>query len=69
MYVSRLDVGLTIEHEFGDGRGGYLYVVEGDIGLDGERMTSGDAAKITSAGLLRIRGHVTSELIFVDTPL
>jgi redox-sensitive bicupin YhaK (pirin superfamily) len=69
MYVSRLDRGVTVEHEFDDGRGGYLYLIEGDVQLDGERMTSGDAAKITAAGLLRIRGRATSELILVDTPL
>ncbi len=69
MYVSRLDPGVTVEHEFGGGRGGYLYLIEGDVELDGERMTSGDAAKITAAGLLRILGRATSELILVDTPL
>jgi redox-sensitive bicupin YhaK (pirin superfamily) len=69
MYVSRLDAGVTVEHEFGDGRGGYLYLVEGDLELDGERVASGYAAKITAAGLLVIGARASSELIFVDTPL
>ncbi|TET53316.1 MAG: pirin family protein [Anaerolineales bacterium] len=69
MHASRLDPGVTVRHEFGGGRGGYLYLMEGDVELNGQRMMSGDAAKITAAGLLRIRSRATSELILVDTPL
>jgi len=74
VYVSRLDAGVTLEHEFGQGRsgghrGGYFYLIQGGIELNGERLTTGDAAKVLGDGLLRIRGLEPSELILVDTIL
>lgn len=69
MYVSRLDPGASVQHNFGEGRGGYVYLIEGDIELNGERLTTGDAAKVVGSGLLRVRANATSELLFVDTPL
>ena len=69
MFVARLDPGVSVEHTFGAGRGGYFYLIEGEIELNGERLTTGDAAKVLGGGLLRIEAKATSELIFVDTPL
>ena len=69
MYVSRLDPGTTVEHEFREGRGGYFYLIEGEIELNGERLTTGDAAKVLGEGLLRVSARAQSELILVDTPL
>jgi redox-sensitive bicupin YhaK (pirin superfamily) len=69
MYVSRLDGGASLEHLFAAGRGGYVYLIDGDLELNGERLTTGDAAKILDAGALRIGARATSEVILVDTPL
>ena len=69
MYVSRLDSSVTVEHVFGDGRGGYFYLIEGDVELNGDRLTTGDAAKILGDGLLRVLAQAPSELLLVDTPL
>ena len=35
-----------VSHEFEDGMGGYLYVIDGELTVNGEEMTTGDAAKI-----------------------
>ncbi len=69
MYVARLDPGVAVEHTFDEGRGGYFYLIEGEIELNGERLTTGDAAKVLGGGLLRVVATSTSELLFVDTPL
>lgn len=69
MYVARLDPGVSVEHVFRRDRGGYFYLIEGGIELNDGPLATGDAAKITGAGLLRITARDTSELIFVDTPL
>jgi len=69
MYVARLDPGVAVEHVFGRGRGGYFYLIEGALDLNEQSLATGDAAKITGAGLLRIAARDTSELLFVDTPL
>ena len=69
MYVARLDPGVTVEHVFDRGRGGYCYLIEGGIELNDQSLATGDAAKAIGAGLLRITARATAELIFVDTPL
>jgi redox-sensitive bicupin YhaK (pirin superfamily) len=68
IYVSRLDPGASITHAFGPGRLGYLYLISGVAAINGERLTTGDAAKILGEGALTVEATETSELILVDTP-
>jgi redox-sensitive bicupin YhaK (pirin superfamily) len=67
MYVSGLDAGIVVEHEFSEGRGGYFYLIEGQVELNGERLTTGDAAKVLGEGLLHVQAKGQSELLLVDT--
>ncbi len=69
MYVARLEPEVSVEHVFQDGRGGYFYLIDGAVGLNGERLSTGDAARVLSQGLLRVRAQAASELLLVDTPL
>jgi redox-sensitive bicupin YhaK (pirin superfamily) len=69
MFVSRLTVGATVTHELRSGRGVYLYVIEGDVAVNGEHMATGDAAQITDETAIAIEANVTSELILVDVEL
>jgi quercetin 2,3-dioxygenase len=66
VFVSRLSPGLTVEHPLGDGRGVYLYVIEGDVTVNGEAMRTGSAAQITEETSVEIAASETSELILVD---
>jgi redox-sensitive bicupin YhaK (pirin superfamily) len=58
-----------LEHGFGEGRGGYLYVIDGRVSIDGDELGTGDAAKVTGAADLELRTDVAAELILVDVPL
>jgi quercetin 2,3-dioxygenase len=69
VHVGALDPGSEVSHRLGDGRGAYLYIIEGAVTLDGEPMTTGDAAKVTDQPELTIRADEPSELILVDVPL
>jgi redox-sensitive bicupin YhaK (pirin superfamily) len=69
VFVSRLNPGISVEHRLGDGRGVYLYVIEGDIDVNGEGMTTGDAAQVTEEPQVRIAANAASELMLVDVPL
>ena len=64
--VSRLGAGKTVEHLLGQGRGGYLYVIEGDATANGEPMRTGSAAQITDEAAVEIAASATSELVLVD---
>ena len=69
MYVSRLEPGTEATHELRNDRGGYLYVIEGDLALNGERLATGDAAKVRDQNALHLRAEDATELILVDVPL
>jgi quercetin 2,3-dioxygenase len=69
VFVSRLNPGVTVEHPLEQDRGVYLYVIEGDVEVNGERMTTGDAAQITEEPRARITANAASELILVDVSL
>jgi redox-sensitive bicupin YhaK (pirin superfamily) len=67
--VARLTDHGRLEHQFGGGRGGYLYVIDGRVSLNGEPLRTGDAAKITGAAALSLATEIGAELILIDVPL
>jgi redox-sensitive bicupin YhaK (pirin superfamily) len=69
VFVSRLHPEAEIAHELAAGRGVYLYVIEGDADVVGERMTTGDAAEIWDEPSIPIHANGSSELILVDVAL
>ncbi len=69
VYVSRLTPPTGATHEFADGRGGYLYVISGDLQVGPERLATGDAVKIRDEPALDLRAEDTTELILADVRL
>ena len=69
VYVSHLSPGVEVSHAFGHGRGGYLYVISGNVSVNDEKLTTGDAAKIRDEERIVLRATETTELILVDVPL
>ena len=69
MYAAGLDSGVSVEHAFGGGRGGYLYLIDGAATVNGEQLERGAAAKVLGSGGLSITASDPSELLLVDTPL
>lgn len=69
VFISRLPAGEGAEHRFEEGRGGYLYVIEGSLTVEGERLETGDALKILEEPGVRLGAEDTTELILVDVPL
>ncbi len=66
VYLSRLEEGKSVEHEFAPGFGAYLFLIEGEVALNGDRLTSGDAALIRDEKRLAIEAIQPSELIMVE---
>ena len=69
IFVGRLTPGTEVEHRFARGRGGYLSVIEGSLDVGGEKLGTGDAAKVRDQDALPLRPVDTTELILVDVPL
>ncbi len=66
VYLSRLEQSKSVEHEFAPGFGAYLFLIEGGVSLNGERLTSGDGALIRDEKRLAIEALQPSELIMVE---
>jgi hypothetical protein len=69
VFVARLNAGVSVDHHLGAGRGVYLYLIEGAVEANGERMGTGDAAQVTDEDHLAIAASDPSELILVDVGL
>ena len=69
VFVSRLNAGRSIEHPLAPGRGVYLYVIEGVVDVNRDRMETGSAAQVTDEEHVEISANATSELILVDVAL
>jgi redox-sensitive bicupin YhaK (pirin superfamily) len=65
VYISRISAGTELEHAFDDDQGAYLYVIDGSLGLNGEKLGTGDAAKIEGEREIRLQASEPTELIMV----
>ncbi|MDQ3611264.1 MAG: hypothetical protein M4D85_06595, partial [Actinomycetota bacterium] len=68
-FVSRLPSGTSVGHDYPQGRGGYLYVMDGAVDVGADKLSGGDAAKIFGAERLEITAVDDAELILIDVPL
>ena len=66
-YVSSLAAGDTVSHYLSDERHGYLFVIEGEVELNGQTLRSGDQARIKDEAKLTIKAAAPTELALWDT--
>lgn len=66
VYVGKLDAGRSFEHRVAPGRGLWLHVIDGDIEVGGQRLTSGDGAAIEDAATVEIKSASGAELLLFD---
>lgn len=69
VYVASLAEGDSVVHPLGEGRGAYVYVIEGEGEFDGKAVRTGDAATVAGEAQLGIVATQPTELILVDVPL
>ena len=67
--VSHLTDSGRLEHTFDPGRGGYVYLIDGRLSLDGDTLKTGDAAKVLGEARLEMATDLAAELILIDVPL
>ncbi len=67
-YVSTLRPGGLLAHELRRGRRAFLYLIDGEITVNGELLSSGDQARITDEIRLEFAASRPSEIILIDLP-
>jgi quercetin 2,3-dioxygenase len=66
VFASRMSAGTTLRRDVPEGFGWYLYCIEGDMTVNGDRLSTGDAAKIEDERELRFEAAADTELIAVE---
>jgi redox-sensitive bicupin YhaK (pirin superfamily) len=69
VYISSLTDGTSVEHGFRPGGGAYLYVIDGALRVNDEKLLTGDAAKILEEPKLTLAAEGPTELIMVEVRL
>jgi len=66
VYSSLLNAGRSITHQLDDSRSAWLQVARGSLGLNGNNLSQGDGAAITSESQLSISAADESEFLLFD---
>ena len=68
IYVSSLEAGRSLTHSAKAGRRAYFFVIDGEVELNGQKLSSGDQARIENETALTIKAAKDSELMLLDLP-
>ena len=68
VYAALLDGAETATLSLAPGRRGYVHVVRGELDLNGERLSGGDAAKLAGEGRVTLANGRSAEALLFDLP-
>jgi hypothetical protein len=68
LFAGILGTGDTLTHTLAPNRRAYLHVVEGDITVNGHRLTTGDALKAEGESSLTLADATHAEVLLFDLP-
>jgi redox-sensitive bicupin YhaK (pirin superfamily) len=68
IFVSSLASGQSVTHESAPGRHGYLFAITGAVILNGQKVATGDQARLKDETRLEIMADDDAELIYLDLP-
>lgn len=66
LWLARLEANQAVTHPLAAGRHAWLHVAEGEVTLNGQTLTGGDAAAVTGESALEIRGAKSSQVLLFD---
>jgi redox-sensitive bicupin YhaK (pirin superfamily) len=68
IYASRMNAGQSITHTQAAGRKAYLFVIDGEVSVNGMALKPGDQARISDEPDLRIDASADAHLLLIDLP-
>ena len=68
VYVSSLEAGKDVTHTAKPGRRAYLFVIDGQVELNGTRLEAGDQGRIAEETSLNVKALKDSEVLLIDLP-
>ena len=61
-----LEADQSLDYEFADGRIGYLQVVRGELTINGDHISAGDGAQVSSTDKVELKAQDESEVLLFD---
>jgi redox-sensitive bicupin YhaK (pirin superfamily) len=66
LYLARLDAGQSVDHRLAPNRHAWLHVAEGEVTLNGQTLSGGDAAAVSNESALDLRSAKPSQVLLFD---
>ncbi len=66
LHSTLLDAGTSLEYAFGERRRGFVQVVSGDVEVDSQQLTAGDAVALADQASFHARATSGAELLLFD---
>jgi redox-sensitive bicupin YhaK (pirin superfamily) len=66
LYLARLEPEQKVTHQLVPGRHAWLHVAEGDVTLNGQTLTSGDAVAVSAESSLQLAGVKPAQVLLFD---
>lgn len=69
IYISSLEAGKELPFNNEDGRGIYLHIISGEVELDNQIYTNGDAIQVTENEIFKLKAITDAELIAFEVKM
>src|SRR5206468_3247247 len=66
LWLAKLDAGNHITHRLAKGRSAWVHVAEGEVSLNGKKLSGGDAAAISEETSLELSATKPSQVLLFD---
>ena len=66
LLLAKLESGQTVKHPLAAGRHAWVHVAEGEVELNGVKLSGGDAAGVSGEDSLNITGAKPSQVLVFD---
>jgi quercetin 2,3-dioxygenase len=66
LWLGKLGVGNRVTHKLASGRHAWVHVAEGEVSLNGQNLSGGDAAAISEEGSLELSATKPSQVLLFD---
>ena len=66
LWLTKLNTGDAVKHDLKSGRHAWVHIAEGEVSLNGQTLSAGDAAAIDEAAALELRASKPSQVLLFD---
>ncbi len=66
LWLAKLDTGNSVTHKLASGRNAWVHVAEGEVSLNGKKLSGGDAAAVSEEGELELSAGKPSQVLLFD---